>query len=190
MTVNHKMVPTPSREKKKSQLYRHILAHSDITAALTFTKHLLEEKMELADKRYFPFCDAIIITYARPFTDNEGLGALPGKWNRFTNSRLQDTHNDLLSLRHSTVAHSDKSARRIEIVPPGSIIHSEISPAQAIGYGISTTYFTPKRFMDIHDTCFDLGSRLQEKVNTLLDDLYLGLELPSLQFPLRINDGL
>lgn len=64
-----------------------------------------------------------VIAYARPFTDNTGLGALGRSLTRYSSSETQQFHADLMRLRHGFFAHSDIALRPIQVHPNKSESH-------------------------------------------------------------------
>ncbi len=51
---------------------------------------------------------SFVITYARPFTDNQGLGTLSDRWTRALDERIRSLHNALVGTgRNILVAHMD-----------------------------------------------------------------------------------
>src|SRR5207249_2371933 len=101
--------------------------------------------------------DAIVISYARPFTANKPLGSLPAKWGRFDNSQFQEVHDTLLRLRNKFVAHSDPYERSVFIVPPFVPIAGAGTHFVKVGTGVRTLGLPIEMFPVIEQTCLDLG---------------------------------
>jgi hypothetical protein len=59
------------------------------------------------DPRYFPLIAAICVTYGKPFTANQGLGALPKEFEVLPNGELQHTHDVVIASRNHLYAHTD-----------------------------------------------------------------------------------
>ena len=188
--TNFIMRPTPTRKKKKINLYKLIVARSDITAALTACGLFIEKVDRLGHDLYYPLYCSIIICYGRPFSDNKPLGPLPSQWRKFSSPRLQATHNELIDARNSLIAHSDLKVRKVNIVPEGAKIGETNLQHHGIGLTIESYYFPLLRYRDIHDTCFDLGNRLNQAVEDEIEKLYGQMYLPKRAFPLRFDDGL
>jgi len=82
---------------------------------------------------------AVVVSCARPFTRNRPDGPLGKRWTQFSDSRLQELHDQLLTLRHQQRAHSDTSVRRVRIVPPGVRLTHAIAPADAVAWTLERT---------------------------------------------------
>jgi hypothetical protein len=52
---------------------------------------MVELKPDLGKELYAALSNAIVVSYARPVSDNEPLGALPKRWSKFDDPRHQDT---------------------------------------------------------------------------------------------------
>jgi hypothetical protein len=132
----------------------------------------------------------VVIAYARPFTKNKLLGPLAAEWSKFANLQFQETHHDLIKSRHQFIAHSDEEVRKVEIFPLGAPVGKTRFKSGNVGITVRTIVFLPSRFLHIRDLCFDLGDRLERRVNSLLVELYAGRELPAEMFPLTFDEGL
>src|SRR6267154_1715337 len=95
----------PARSQQKKTLHKFLVARSDIGAALETCKLFKSTVTSFKDDLYYPLFAAIVVCYARPFTNNEPYGALPKKWGAFDNPGMQDTHNRILRARHELIAH-------------------------------------------------------------------------------------
>lgn len=188
--TNFMMIPTPTRGKKKINLYKLIVARSDITAALTACRLFREKVDRLGHELYYPLYCSIIICYGRPFSDNRPLGALPSQWRKFSSPRLQVTHDELIEARNGLIAHSDLKVRKVNIVPEGAKLGETDLQHHGIGLTIDSYYFPLSRYRDIHDTCFDLGNRLNQAVEDEIEKLYGKMDLPMRAFSLKFNEGL
>ena len=186
----------PKRSQRKKDLYRLLLARSDIGAANTACQLFLRTVSDLKDELYYPLFTAIVVCYARPFTANEPFGALPRKWAKFSDARSQSLHDDLLRARHELVAHSDATVRTAKIIPPDSFVgylgdeKRELRSGKRIGTETSYYLFQIPRIRQIPTITLDLTRRLNAEIDTLVDDLYGGMELPRGKFRLRIDEGL
>ena len=176
----------PARSKRKEQLYKIIVARSDITAALYASDLMLERVKTMGDPLYYPLYAAAVICYARPFSDNKPLGPLMKHWREFSDHTLQATHDDIIAARNELIAHSDLAARRVEILPPGARVADRTSTG--VGCKVGSYYFPIEKFHDVSATCRDLGGRLDSEVWRQLDALYGGMDLPRRAFPLRLGD--
>ena len=108
--VLHKKQP-PSRLQRKKELYKLLIARSDITASLNACKSMLDRVDGMGHELYYPLYSAIVVCYSRPFTNNKPHGALSRKWYTFENALNKKTHGELLKARHELIAHSDMSVK-------------------------------------------------------------------------------
>ena len=177
-----------SRSTKKKALYQLVVARSDITAAMTTCDLMIHHVQGLGDHLYQPLFHAIVIAYARPFTHNKPLGPLSVQWSTFSNTPFQETHDELIRARHQFIAHSDEETRRVDIFPPGARVGETGLTSGGVSISIRTIAFPTSRFHHIRDLCYDLGSRLDRRVNALLTELYTGRKLPNESFQLTFDD--
>ena len=87
-----------------------ILAHSDIRAAHDASVHFLSIVKGPSQHQglyagmdhplYTPLLSAIIVSYAKPFTDNQGLGVLKKRWIQFAHAKWAESHARILKARH------------------------------------------------------------------------------------------
>lgn len=182
----------PKRSFRKRELYRLLLARSDITAALEACRLFRSQVDKLGHPLYYPLFAAIVVCYARPFTKNRPLGPLPNKWATFAHPMAQKTHDQILDARHQLIAHSDIDARGAMIVPPGfvvgrdegkELVSDEVAVQTTVDY-FPLSFFRVNAWRVIHD----LGSRLNEAIEPVVDELYQGMELPARPFTIRIDD--
>ncbi len=179
-----------TRSKQKSNLYKLVVARSDIHASFNACKVFLDKVDNINHDLYYPLYAAIIICYARPFSDNKPIGPLPKEWRGFSDRRLQLTHNDIISARNELIAHSDPKVRKAEIIPSGVILGGTTPKTVGIGVQVRTRYFPLERFKDIHDMVLDLGRRLEATIEQQIEKIYGGMELPNAPFELRFDEGL
>ena len=182
-----KVISDPTRGKRKRELHKLAVARSDIAAALHAAELVVNRVQGLGDDLYMPLFHAAAIAYGRPFTHNRPYGALGGKWERFTDPRLQQTHDTLIRVRDELVAHSDQSRRTVDIIPGGTPL-GEGRAAGRLMLSVATSVFPLQRFQDVAATCADLSSRLNEAVESLLRALFAGQPLPATEFPLTFDD--
>ncbi|MBW3670085.1 MAG: hypothetical protein KY432_00265 [Acidobacteria bacterium] len=187
--VNFERRPGAARSHRKRDLYRMIVARSDITAALGTCELILDQITDLSDELLAPLYHAVVVSYARPFTANKPHGHLPSKWSKFREERLQRLHDSLIEQRHQYVAHSDADVRTVDIIPPGATI-PQFGPAISLGVQVAMRLPDPGYFEDVRELCLNLGSRLNEAVSSELQELYRDMELPRARFRLRVDEGL
>jgi hypothetical protein len=183
----------PSRAQRKKNLYRLLVARSDIGAAHAACELFLKTVTDLSDDLYYPLFTAIVVCYARPFTNNKPFGPLPDKWGKFIDPNQQKLHDSLIKTRHELVAHSDLSVRKAMIVPPGVLIgRLKERELRSSKIGTQTNYFLFRipEIRKIPSLTADLGRRVNVDIEVALEGLYGGMELPCAKFLLRIDDGL
>ena len=149
-------------------------------------------KVGMNNPLYLPLLEAIIISYSRPFINNDSLGILPKRWSQFEDKKLKEAHDSILKYRNELVAHSDNTVRTIQIFSP----NANFGPMQkekkmeGPGFAIRTFWIPLGRVQTFYQLCHFQGQRLVKEVMEMLDDLYGGMELPDKAFDLRIHDGL
>ncbi len=196
----------PTRGELKLEFRRIAIASSDIHDAHLAAMHLIEvtknpppdipkdKYTELRHPLYLPLLTALVVTYAKPFTDSDTLGRLKKKWEQFDDPALKETHEILLTARNEIFAHSDALKRNIVIHPPGSSKFLKGKEMKHVGYAIGGEWLPIGRVRKAAALTYDLGRRLQDEVQRLLEQLYEGMELPSVPFKLRLrgseDDGL
>lgn len=185
----------PRRSHLKRQLHQLIVARSDVTSAWRMVELLLKRESgdgyDLIGNELYPaFFYATVISYARPFTDNQEIGALPKRWSKFPRQDLRDTHKLLLETRNTVVAHSDPIGYRIDIVPSGYQAFPTMEPSNSISLHIAKDYFGRSYFEAIHRLCHYQLVEMNQAIDDLLEKLYEGMELPQRPFNLRIDEGL
>lgn len=182
------------RSKVKREAYKLVVATSDVISALEACRALRALPGGLRDPLYAPLSCAMIVCYARPFSDNRPHGPLPARWSRFADTVQRDVHDDLVEARNQIIAHSDANARVVHICGPGTRLgETDLfmgSSEEAIGTAVQTYIFGPDRLGEIEDSIAALGRRLDLAKQKVLLRLYGGFDLPRGRFRLRIDDGL
>lgn len=177
------------RAATKRELYRLVIARSDVKAALETCDLLLKNVTSLSHELYEPLYFAVVISYSRPFTRNEPAGALKPRWRQFTNSALKEAHDRLLEARNKIVAHSDH--RAVKIAPRGYPVPGFKGARFArTGVFVASTYYQVGWFKTVRAVCLDLGRRLDAECKSLLSELYDGRQLPPDAFLLTFDDDL
>lgn len=184
----------PERFHLKKNLYRLLIARSDITAALNACNFILDNISTLKDERLYPLTTAVVVCYARPFTENKPHGSLPKKYTKFNKPRHKAIHDQLIQARHEMFAHSDMNVRKAQIVPPNVVFAKDENGKELKSKGVSVqvSYYLwgPNFFQDVSETILDLGSRLHVEIEELKENLYSGMELPNAPFTIKIDNGL
>jgi hypothetical protein len=183
----------PARSHLKRDLYKLLIARSDLTASLNACDLILKNVKSIRDENLYPLTTSVIVCYARPFTVNKPYGCLPKKWQKFDNPQYQFTHDKILKARHEFFAHSDMSVRKAQIVPPNVplVIEREKElKSQQISTQVSHILFELDFFNRIKETNLDLGRRIQIEIDKMIIDLYGDMQLPNKAFNLRVDEGL
>jgi hypothetical protein len=191
------------RSRRKKLFQKLVLAQSDIHSAYKTCELFLEKvaagqdskntvKVGLDNPLYLPLLEAIIISYPRPFTDNDGLGVLSKQWSTFEDEQLDEAHKFILNYRNELVAHSDHTVRKIQIFSPDANFGPmpKNKKIQGPGFAVSTFWIPLHRVETFHWLCAVQGQRLIDEAMKMLDELYGGMELPNKAFHLRIDEGL
>jgi hypothetical protein len=183
----------PSRLQRKKTLYKLLIARTDISSCLSACKVMLNKVDGIGDELYYPLYSAIVICYSRPFTQNKPFGSLSKRWYQFPDSLLKATHDELLKARRELIAHSDMSVKETIIVPPNIVICQKDNKPVVSDY-ISvqtTTYCYPRSlFENTKMLCQYQGRRMSDEVDSILEELYGGMDLPTTSFKLRMDNGL
>lgn len=183
----------PLRSQQKKNLYKLLIARSDVGASLTACKLMRETVSGFESELYYPLFAAVVVCYARPFTNNEPYGALPSKWAQFSDTSRQETHDKIIKARHELIAHSDMIVRKASIIPPG-VASGKLGERELTSTKIGTQtslYLYPMPFFNkVWETALDLYSRLNAEIDRLVDTLYDGMDLPSHSFDLKMDEGL
>src|SRR4051794_20587473 len=98
----------PTEVEAKRELFRLTFARSDIKLAKTFCDWLISPEQRRESDIHTALWTAMAVCYARPFSKNN-IGQLAGRWARFDDERLTQTHNLLVAARNRDFAHTDKS---------------------------------------------------------------------------------
>lgn len=185
----------PLRSQQKKDLYKMLVARSDINAALSACDLILEKFKDFSDIKdrqyalFYSLTTAVIVCYSRPFTVNKPYGALS---TRFCNPKYKSIHDQLIKSRHEMFAHSNMDVRKAQIVPPDFLIfrgRGEELKSAYISTQVSLYLFPVDFFVQVRKTILDLGSQLQGKIDLLIEELYSGMDLPRRPFTIRIDEG-
>jgi hypothetical protein len=193
--------PRPSRSELKRELHKLILAHGDIHDSYSACRHFLSViHPELSSHSgsyagmdhplYWLLVSAIVVSYARPFTDNNGYGVLKRSWQQFGRPKRKEAHELLMTARHELVAHTDINIRKVKIVPPGPSGFLKGAQSKYVGYAVAGYIFTLSQVAIFQQHTSELGQSLHKEVEALLNKLYDGMELPNAAFDLRLTEGL
>jgi hypothetical protein len=162
----------------KRELFRLTFARWDINLAKTLCSWLLSPDHPSGSAIHTALWTAMAVCYARPFSKNN-IGQLAGRWGRFDDERLKQTHDLLVAARNRDFAHTDKSpARLVYVLPPGS--WGERGSAT-----VGTVPWAREVVEDAASLCEVQIDRLGARVEELVEGLYGGREWPEgTQLPL------
>jgi hypothetical protein len=160
-------------ERRRRALARLVVARASIHAAYEIAEYGDRNIKDVKDPRRIALQEALVVAYARPFTQNDGFGALPAAWSRFTDPQMQRRHDNAIELRHKIVAHSDVNEIRILVYPPGvpGPIDS-VARSDGAGVAIVTERPMPLWFRGMELLCQDLGTRLNRVAEQELQTLF------------------
>jgi hypothetical protein len=155
-------------DRRKFNAQKLFVATSDIRAATNACQFLIENVKDKNHPLYVPLLTAIIVSYARPFSESRkrGYGELKGKWRKFPNRELQDMHETLLDMRNKVIAHSDSDARKVEIQIEDTQLGKRISSVSVVSQSLPLEVFPA-----VLRVCRDLGDRLELEALNELDCL-------------------
>lgn len=160
------------------------LAYARRALQLVLTTCACYEFYKVDDKHpmYTPLICSICVTYARPFTDNDGVGMISAKFARHTDPKLQQTHDLLVARRNSFYAHQDATLTAEspsgERKPLQQILINVSRVPESRGYGLSFGIGLPEMRLrgivipDIRALCQDLDRRLLAEVQSTIDQLF------------------
>lgn len=115
-------------KNERLELHRVAVAARDMGCAKEGFLMILELDCEPGDSRYQPLLFGAVVSYARPFTANDGFGALSGRWAKFSSGELQVAHQQIIQYRNTVAAHSDISTNKLHIYPTGvTVVAGEVS---------------------------------------------------------------
>jgi len=180
----------PSRSDRKKKLYKLIVAFKDIVEARHACSLFSRTIRSTGDDLYYPLLNAIVVCYAKPFVDNKALGPLSSHWRKFSDPRLQETHERLLQFRHDNIAHNDLATAEVHIVPPGARLAGKETTALGVSWAVTRHVLDLLTFPLIWATIEDLRVRLKTAIDEEVLILYGLSELPSNAFPLTFDEAL
>ena len=183
----------PARSHQNRDLYRLLIARSDLNASLNACDLILKNVKSIKDEILYPLTTSVVVCYSRPFTVNKPFGSLPEKWSKFDKSQYQATHKKLLQARHELFAHSDMNVRKALIVPPNvPLVFDEGDGLKSPEISTQVNYklFEIDFFKIVRETNLDLGRRIHAEIDKMITDLYGNMQLPNEAFNLRVDEGL
>src|SRR5918996_3908931 len=85
--------------------------------------------------------------HTRDLSPRMNHGPLPKKWSKFQSDSLKRLHDELIELRHQTIAHSDAAVRHVYVYPPNTV--PSLIPDDKLMFAIRTIKLPPERFIEI-----------------------------------------
>jgi hypothetical protein len=109
---------------------RLVFARTDVHTARSAAEHLLEN-FDLLHRNwaYRAIETGIVVSYSRPFGENEHLGSLPHRFRVFDDSDAQIVHDGILRARDIQEAHNNLRLR-------GSLVRAPFSSDDAVNVSI------------------------------------------------------
>jgi len=100
------------RERLLSEIKRLVLAESDMKQVATAADYLHAYAGEMSDHVERVVWTGIAVTYARPFSQSNRIGAIRGKLARLDDPLTRSLHERLCELRDQLFAHTDATELR------------------------------------------------------------------------------
>lgn len=182
-------------KNRLTDLYKIVVARSDINAAMDACDIMLKEVKDFYEDykhgKYTPILNAIIICYARPFTNNKPFGPLDKIWSVFSDKRHQEIHYDLIRFRHKMIAHSDFNVRKVIVYPKHvAMDHPMKFQSPEVSVAVSFKALSLEYIKEVRVVCFDLGSRLNSEIKKELEELFGDESVPAVEINLGEIIGL
>lgn len=123
-----------TKDSKKIKTFRRLVwAKTDVLAARSAAECLLHDFDALhQDWAYRAIETGIIVSYSRPFGENENLGSLPHQFRTFDDADAQIVHDGILRARDIQEAHNNLRRR-------GSLVQAPFTAEEAINVCIQIT---------------------------------------------------
>lgn len=130
---------------------------------------------------HIPLVCSICVTYARPFTDNDGVGMISDKFARYSDPKLQKTHDLLWESRKRFYAHTDATltatpasggtARLQQIRVTVSRRRTPQGELLSFGYAFPEMRLRGIVIPDIRDLCHEFDRRLDAELHATMEKL-------------------
>jgi len=114
-------MPSPDRKKQDLLLYKRLyVAQEDFRQAASFAKFILKngwhfkpwEKRRMTYMKQSAYTTALVVSYARPFTESRGWPRIPRRLVPY-NQEQKALHKRILTLRNDVYAHTDVEKRDV-----------------------------------------------------------------------------
>lgn len=117
---------------KERDFQKYFFALQELNRAHKFLSYLIKNKMHNPFPRgknksiqQEAFTISFIITYAKPFTNNNGFGMISFKPNEFSNEQ-KTVHMEIMELRKKAFAHTDSEMHDVKTHPDFTFISSPV----------------------------------------------------------------
>ncbi len=187
------------RSVLKKMLWKYVVALKAVEHVQTVCRFIqVELKGNENHPMYYPAMTALCVIYSKPFTDNEGIGALPLSFLKKMDPELGKTHRNLLAVRHHFHAHANAVKGAIDSETGKEIkdhVKIRVTRTPSLG-GINVSvmpvgvesYLLSKTIPRIMRLCQRLDKWLQMKAQLVIDTLYKGQNIPTGFHDLNLND--
>jgi hypothetical protein len=166
----------------KKTLWKLAYAKQAVSHILTtcefYEKYVSDDRHPM----YIPLICSICVTYARPFTDNGGVGMISTKFARHAEPKLQRTHDLLLASRMHFYAHTDATltvASSSGQAGPLQQLQVTVSRKRTPqGEGFSFGYALPEMRLrgivipDVRALCTELDRRVHAEIGATMEQLF------------------
>jgi hypothetical protein len=167
----------PPRQQKK--LLRLISARADMDYSLKAYQGL---KFAASRQDQYDRFLSFVVSYCRPFTENEGLGNLLVEFPEYPRELNIDQgdvrHQRMMDLRHKFLSHSGIHGTKIVLLAPNALDPGVKRIVNKYSCNVARREFLDIRFADwLVEIVKSLAVKLDEMIQELLDDVgprYLG----------------
>ena len=104
----------PAKKYLKKQIWKLEYAQWAFENAGIAARFLHEEVKDHHGPLYYPLISAVCVLYAKPFTNNNIIGKLPGTFEKFPDEILKRMHRVLWDSRNIFYAHQDPAATVVD----------------------------------------------------------------------------
>jgi hypothetical protein len=166
----------------KKTLWKLAYAKRAVFHVLTTCDFYLQHVRDDDHPMHIPLVCSICVMYARPFTDNEGVGMISAKFARYSDTKLQKTHDLLWESRKRFYAHTDatlKATSASGVTAPLQQIQVTVSRQRtptselfSFGYTLPEMRLRGIVIPDIRALCHEFTQRLDAEICSTMDQLF------------------
>jgi hypothetical protein len=157
-------------EKARRRLSRLLSAHTDMRFAVHAAS--LIESVESLDDKYHFFL-SMAVCYARPFTENRGLGPITADYPSFPDyedNEINQAHQRLIAIRHKFLSHSSAPASKFLVLFSGAINPQTGQTVSRPTFAVAKRTFVHPRYVSWLIAAVDtFRLRLEQDINVELD---------------------